>query len=157
LHFSVALAVFTCADVVTWVHLRYSFSPSIIKATRKRYEDEGDYFGLVKLRIVSTKIIGNWKWIRQIFLSAIVACMMLIAVAPATKSSTATVILKGLSAIPVLMDPNTISSLIEDFLLFLFVAVSEVWHWLYRLRTYWTIRVVTDLEDEYEIRPKPGR
>lgn len=156
IYFSLALAMFTSIDVLTWLYLRYGFLPPIINATRRKYENDSDYFGRVKLQFVQMLITGNWKWYRQIFLSAIVICMFFSALIPSVKQEIAFGVQRLVSFLLFPIDINTVSSLIQDLLLLLFVLVSEVWIWFFRLRTYWTVRVVSDLESEFTLTPRAG-
>ena len=154
IYFSLALAVFTGADIVTWLYLRYHFLPPIIAASQAKYKKDGDYFGLAKLKFIEIAVLGNWKWVRQIVLTVIVVCMILSSSIPSFKLEIAFIVQKLLSLLSFSVDLNKLSLLVQDFLLFLFVAVSEVWIWLYRLHAYWTVRVVSDLEADYTMEPK---
>lgn len=154
LYFSVALALFTSVDISAWLYLRYIYLPPIIEATQRRYEDERDYFGLIKLDFIKKQILGDWKWYRQFAMTAVIICMIISAFIPSMKYGIATILVRLLSALSFYVNTHAMSSLVQDFLLLTFIMVSEVWHWLFRLRTYWTIRVVSDLEDGFTIRPK---
>ena len=154
IYFSLALAGFTGADITTWLYLRYRFLPPIIAASQAKYKKDEDYFGLVKLKFIEIAVLGNWKWVRQIFLTAIVVCMILSSSIPSFKFEIAFIVQKLLSLLSFSIDLNKLSLLVQDLLLFLFVAVSEVWIWLYRLHAYWTVRVVSDLEADYTMEPK---
>jgi len=153
-YFAVALALFTAVDIATWLYLRYRFLPPIIDATRGKYAQGGDHFGLVKLRYVEQLITGNWKWYREAFLVVIVLLMILNAVLSPVSSALALLAQKLLSGLSFSVDAGKLASLAPDVLLLLFVAVSEGWMWFYRLKTYWTVRVVSDLEEGYKIEPK---
>jgi hypothetical protein len=154
LYFSLALAAFTSADISTWLYLRYIFLPPIIEATQSRYEEDRDCFGLIKLDFVKKQILGDWKWRRQVAITAVVVCMIVSALVPPVKYGIAAMLVRLSSALSFSVDTSVMLSLVQDFLLLLFVTISEVWHWLFRLRTYWTVRVVSDLEDGFTIRPR---
>lgn len=89
LYFSLALAAFTSIDILAWLYLRLRFLPPIIKATREKYRTgpNYDYFGEILLDIVTAQIIGNWKWWRQLALSAIVLLMIIVAASPHAKNT----------------------------------------------------------------------
>jgi hypothetical protein len=150
--FAFALAAFTAADVGGWLYLRYFFLPPIITATRAEYTKHDDYYGLIKLKFVERQILGKWKWYRQVFLTAIVLCMILVSLVPSIKDAVVGVLQRTGS--PLLANQSGIGLLLQDLLLLAFVLTSEVWHWALRVRTYWTARVLSDLEDQYVIRLK---
>lgn len=153
LWFAIVLFVFTSVDVGTWLYLRHKFLPEIIAETKKQYKYGRDFFGLYRLQAVELQVLGGWKWRRQVFLYLITTFMVLSAAVPAVKQGAALGIQKLLSISPYPVDANAIALLMPDLLLLLFVAVSEIWHWLYRLRTFWVIRVVSNLERQgYELR-----
>jgi hypothetical protein len=154
LYFAIALSVFTAVDIATWLYLRYRFLPPIIDATRDKYKHGRDYFGLVKLKYVEQLITGNWKWYREAFLVAIVLLMILNAAFLSVSSALASLAQKLLAGLSFAVDGGKLASLAPDMLLLLFVAVSEGWMWFFRLKAYWTVSVVSDLEKEYKIEPK---
>jgi hypothetical protein len=154
LYFAMALSVFTAVDIATWLYLRYKFLPPIIAATRDKYDHGRDYFGLVKLKYVEQLITGNWKWYREAFLVVIVLLMIFNAAFSSVSSALALVAQKLLAGLSFAVDAGKLASLAPDVLLLLFVAVSEGWMWFYRLRTYWTVGIVSDLEKNYQIAPK---
>jgi hypothetical protein len=149
LYFSIAMAVFTSIDVLAWLYLRHWFLPSIIKATQEKYEHDKDYFGVIKLKSVEAQVTGSWKWYRQVVLSVVVMCMISSALVPQVKQGIAVAVQKTLHLLSFSVPVEQLSLLEPDLLLFFFVLISEVWHWLYRLRTYWTIRVISELETKY--------
>ena len=156
LYFAIALAVFTGVDIATWLYLRHRFLPSIIRATRDKYDHGKDYFGRVKLDYVEELITGNWKWYREACLVVIVLLMILNAVFSSVSAALAVLVQKILLGLSFSVDSGKLASLAPDVLLLLFVVVSEGWMWFYRLRTYWTVGIVSDLEKDYTIEPKPA-
>lgn len=150
LHFAVAMAFFTTVDVLGWLYLRYVFLPPIVQATQQRYERVQDYYGQILLKKVVSQIAGNWKWWRQLALAAIVLLMMLAALSPHLKDLLSAEIQSAVSA----FTPGSVKPLLQDFLLLLFLLVSEVWHFALRLKTYMAINVINELENEYAIRPR---
>jgi hypothetical protein len=151
LYFSLAMLGFTTTDVLTWLYLRYWFLPPIVEATRKKYEAEHDYYGKILLGTVISQVSGNWKWWRQVILFAVVVLMILVALSPRLKEFVSEEVHAAVSAIA----PESMNPLLEDFLLLLFVLVSEVWHFALRLQTYLSIQLLNRMEEEYLIRPRP--
>lgn len=159
LWFSEAFLGFTTVDIGAWLYLRYFFLPPIIEATYKNLKNPPpDYYGQVLLRAVTSQIIGNWKWIRQIFLYVFVLLMLLVALSPssrdvASKAAAAlATALTGSDIAPTAMDP-----LIQVLLLAAFIFISEVWHFALRARTFLIKRLISEMERDYDIRPKSVR
>jgi hypothetical protein len=150
LYFALAMAAFTTIDILGWLYLRYRFLPPIIQATQKKCASVRDYYGVILLNKVVAQVAGNWKWWRQLALSAIVLVMVLVALSPHLKDLFSVEIQNAVSA----FTPGSVKPLLQDFLLLLFILVSEVWHFALRLKTYTSISVVNELENEYEIRPR---
>jgi hypothetical protein len=154
-HFALALAVFSAVDVGTWLYLRYLFLPPIIDATAKQYkhaEHGPDYFGLVRLRIIVAQVLGNWKWYRQVFLSAIIVLMLATAFNPPLSDAISEWAERHLP-----VPRGSIRPLFQDFLLLAFVMISESWHFALRLKTFLAVRLLTDLETTYSLRPKRSK
>jgi hypothetical protein len=153
--FSVALTAFTTIDVIAWLYLRYRFLPPIIRATRGKYRTgpNYDHYGVALLEIVTEQIIGNWKWWRQAFLSVIVLLMIIVAVSPSAKDMISSWADGKVPGVPL----GSTRPLLPNILLFIFVAVSELWHFALRLRTVISIRVLNQLEDNYAIEPRAQR
>src|SRR5262245_8341675 len=152
LWFALLLAAFTVVDILTWLYLRYSFLPPIIKATQDKYADikEPDYYGQLLLNIVVTQIMGNWKWWRQLVMSAIIAAMIGVALSPHAKDVASEWIASAIR----IMDAETIKPLLSSLLFMIFVLVSEIWHFAYRLQTSLAIRIIRGLEEDYSIAPR---
>jgi hypothetical protein len=148
-HFALALAVFSTVDVLTWLYLRYFFLPPIIDATTKKYRHEPDYYGLVRLRIIVAQVLGNWKWYRQVFLTAIIVLMLVIAFDPPLEDAISQWTERRLP-----VPAGSIRPLCQDFLLLCFVLISEVWHFTLRLRTFLAIQLLSKLETGYSLRPR---
>jgi hypothetical protein len=150
--FSLALAAFTTIDILAWLYLRFRFLPPIIRATRDNYltGPNYDYYGDVLLDIVTKQIIGNWKWWRQLFLSAIVFLMIVVALSPRAKDAISSWVDDKVPGVP----PGSTKSLLPDILLLVFIAISELWHFALRLKTAVSIRVLNDLEDNFVIEPR---
>jgi hypothetical protein len=129
LYFSLALAAFTAADIFAWLYLRYGFVRKIIDASRAKYNHDEDYFGLAKLKFIEIAVLGNWKWVRQVFLTAIVACMILSSSLPSFKLEIATIVQKLLSLLSFSGVHNKLSLICKDLNLNIFVAVWDVWNW----------------------------
>jgi hypothetical protein len=152
LYFSLALLVFTSLDIATWLYLRQSFLPPIIEASRVKYKADHDEYGLLQLETVVSLIIGNWKWWRQGVLFGIVALMVLLAISGRSRdfiSGEAQVILPAVPS-------DAIRPLLQDFILLLFLFVSEVWAFAVRLETLVAIRLLNDMERRFELRRRPG-
>ena len=150
--FSLALAAFTSVDILAWLYLRFRFLPPIITATRDRYRTgpNYDYYGDILLDIVTAQVIGNWKWWRQVFLSAIVLLMIIIALSPRAKDTISSWVDGKVPG----MLPGSTKPLLSDVLLFVFIAVSELWHFAFRLKTALSIRVLNELKDNFAIVPR---
>jgi len=151
LYFSLALAAFTSIDILAWLYLRLRFLPPIIKATREKYRTgpNYDYFGEILLDIVTAQIIGNWKWWRQLALSAIVLLMIIVAVSPHAKNTISSLVDVNVPGIL----RGTTEPLLPDVLLLVFIAVSEFWHFAFRLKTAVSISVLNALETNFSIEP----
>jgi hypothetical protein len=151
LYFSLALAAFTSVDILTWLYLRLRFLPPIIKATREKYRTgpNYDYLGEILLDIVTAQIIGNWKWWRQLALSTIVLLMILVAVSPHAKDAISSLVDGNVPGIL----PGTTKPLLSDFFLLVFIAVSEFWHFAFRLKTAVSIGVLNELDTNFSIQP----
>jgi hypothetical protein len=108
----------------------------------------------VKLALVQLQVLGDWKWYRQIFLDLIVIAMIVSAVNLAVKRSIAAGVQGLLLLLSFHVELDRLTLLVPDLLLFLFVVVSEAWIWLYRLRGYWSVRAISELETKYVIEPK---
>ena len=127
------------------------FLPPIIKATREKYRTgpNYDYFGEILLDIVTAQIIGNWKWWRQLALSAIVLLMIIVAVSPHAKDTISSLVDGNVPGIL----PGTTKPLLSDVFLLVFIAVSEFWHFAFRLKTSISIGVLNELETNFSIQP----
>ena len=151
-YFTLALAIVSAVDVRTWLYLRYSFLPPIIDATAKKYKHEPpDYYGLVRLQIIVAQILGNWKWYRQVFLTAIIVLMLVTAFDPPLED-TISHLVEGHLPVPA----GSIRLLFQDFLLLCFVLISEVWHFALRLRTFLAVQLLSKLETSYSLKPRGG-
>ena len=146
---ALALAAFSIIDVLAWLYLRYLLLPPIIDATKKRYQHEQDHYGLVRLQVIVTQILGNWKWYRQFFLTVIIALILVTAFNP-TLGQTMSQWAEQRLPLP----QGSIAPLFQVILLLVFVFVSEVWHFALRLRTYLTLQTLSDLEAGYSLRPR---
>jgi hypothetical protein len=149
LQFALALTAFTTIDVLGWIYLRYSLLPNIIIASQRKFEVEGDYYGQIILKKVTSQVIGNWKWHRQIFLSAIALAMVASALYPQLQDNLSNHLNNVIPALPA----ETIRGLIPDALLLTFVLVSELWHFALRLETFLTIRILNEMEERYNLVP----
>jgi hypothetical protein len=152
LYFALALAAFTTIDVLGWLYLRYFLLPPIIDVSRKKYESDNDYYGQLILAKVTSQVIGNWKWQRQIPLSIIVAAMVALALYPQVQDVVADDLNKLITSLPA----GTIKALLPDALLLAFVLVSELWHFAFRLDTFLTIRILNDMEEKFTLVPTPS-
>jgi hypothetical protein len=150
LYFSLALLAFTSLDLATWFYLRRSFLPLIIEASRKKYKSQGDCYGQIKLEIVVFQIVGNWKLWRHGSLFAIVIVMVLIALSPRLKSFLSSEAHSIFSAIT----PDTTRRLLQDFLLLLFLIVSEISYLAVRMRTLLAIRLLNEMESRFTVSPR---
>jgi hypothetical protein len=148
-YFALALAAFSAIDVLTWLYLRFLFLPPIIDATEKKYKHKPDYYGLVRLQIIRAQILGNWKWYRQVFLTAIIVLMLVTAFDPPLEDA-----ISQWTEHRLPVPAGSIRPLFQDFLLLCFVMISEVWHFTLRLRTFLAIRLLSKLETSYSLRPK---
>jgi hypothetical protein len=152
-YFALALAVFSTVDILAWLYLRYLFLPPIIDATTRKYHHEPpDHFGLVRLRIIVAQVLGNWKWYRQAFLAAIIVLMLVTAFYPLLEDAMSEWAEQHLP-----VPQGSIRPLFQDFLLLAFVLISEVWHFALRLKTFLAVRLLTDLETTYSLRPKRSK
>src|SRR5882757_8290667 len=149
LHFALALAAFTTIDVLGWLYLRYWLLPPIIEASRRKYENEEDYYGQLILKKVTSQVIGNWKWHRQIVLTAIVLMMVALALYAQLHDSISGYVNRLVPSLPA----GTIKALLPDTLLLAFVLVSELWHFAFRLDTFLTIRILNDMEEKFTLVP----
>jgi hypothetical protein len=147
LYFALALLGFICIDVATWLYLRHSFLPPIINASRERYRAVQDNYGLIQLDIVVAQITGNWKWWRHAALFAIVVIMVIAAAFPVLDEWLANKLHRMLPAVAA----EAIRPLLQDFLLLLFLLISEIWLFLVRFQTYLTIRLLNRLEAQFTI------
>jgi len=152
LHFALALTAFTSIDVVGWLYLRYKLLPPIIEASQKKYENEDDYYGQLILKKVTSQVIGNWKWHRQIVLTAIVLGMVALAYYPQLHD----IISNYVNGLVPSLAAGTIKALLPDALLLAFVLVSELWHFAFRLDTFLTIRILNDMEEQFTLVPNPA-
>ena len=148
-HLALALAVFSTIDVLAWLYLRYSFLPPIIEATARNYQDWPDYFGLARLQIIVAQILGNWKWYRQIFLTAIIVLMLVTAFDPSLADA-----ISQWAEVRLPVPKGSIRPLFQDFLLLCFLLISEVWHFGLRLKTLLAVQLLNELETSYSLEPK---
>jgi hypothetical protein len=149
LHFALALTAFTTVDFMAWLYLRYSLLPPIIKASQMTYQRNDDYYGQLILREVVSQVIGNWKWHRQIVLSAIVLAMVALALYPQLHDLISGYVNKLVPSLPA----GTIKALLPDILLLAFVLVSELWSFAFRLDPLPTVRFLNDMEEEFTLVP----
>jgi hypothetical protein len=148
-YLALALAVFSAIDVSAWLYLRYSFLPPIIAATAKKYQQEPDYYGLVRLRTIVAQILGNWKWYRQVFLTAIIVLMLVTAFDPSLADA-----ISQWTEHHLPVPAGSIRPLFQDFLLLCFLLISEIWHFALRLKTFLAVQTLSELEASYSLRPK---
>jgi hypothetical protein len=148
-HFALALAVFSAVDISTWLYLRYSFLPPIIEATANKYQREPDYYGLVRLQIIVAQVLGNWKWYRQVFLTATIVLMLVTAFNPPLEDATSQWTERHLP-----VPAGSIRPLFQDFLLLCFLLISEVWHFALRMKTFLAVQLLSELETTYSLRSK---
>jgi hypothetical protein len=149
LYFALALAAFTAVDVLTWLYLRRKFLPPIVDATRKIYQRDRDYFGLSRLSLVVSQIAGNWKWWRQLCMSAIILLMIVVAIFPKAGD-----VVAGWGETMLSLPASTTRPLLQDLLLVSFLLVSEAWHFFLRLKTFMAIRLIDQLEAQYRLEPR---
>lgn len=150
--FCLALTVFVIVDTIAWSYLKFIFLPPIIDETRKQYlaPPHRDYYGVIVLDIVKASVVGNWKWWRQLVLFAIVLSMILIALLPSTKDAISSWIESRIAGI----QPGSIKLQLPNALLFLCIAISELWIFSIRLKAAISIGVLNELEDRFSIQPK---
>jgi hypothetical protein len=149
LWFAVFLLAFTTFDMVAWILLVRSLRP-VIRATRAKYKEEGDFFGLAQCERVVAHITGAWHWYREAFLFAIVVMMVAIAAWDRLAFGIAGLVHRALAGVPI----EQIRALLPDALLLLFVIVSEIWNFLLRADTWVTLRAIRSLETRYSLAPK---
>jgi hypothetical protein len=149
LHFALALTAFTTIDVVGWLYLRYWLLPPIIEESQKKYESEDDHYGKLILKKVTSQVIGNWKWHRQVVLTAIVLAMVALAYYPQLHDIISSYVIRPVPSLPA----GTVKALLPDALLLAFVLVSELWHFAFRLDTFLTIRILNDMEEKFTLVP----
>jgi hypothetical protein len=150
LYFSLALLLFTSIDLATWFYLRLSLLPPIIEASRKKYNEQQDYYGLIQLELVVHQIIGSWKYVRHATLFALILLMVLLALSPRLQGLLSNEVHAIVPAAPA----DKVGPLLPDFLLLVFLVVSELWYFAVRLRTLLTIRLLNEMESRFTISPR---
>ena len=150
LQFALALAAFTTIDFLAWLYLRYSLLPPIIFASQRDYEREGDHYGQLILKKVTSQVIGNWNWQRQLVLSVIALAMVALALHPQLRDSISGYLNTLVPSLPA----GTIRTLLPDMLLLAFVLVSELWSFAFRLDPLPTVRFLDEIEANFKLVPK---
>lgn len=147
--FALCLAMFAAVDMGAWRYLVYFLRP-ILKASRDQLQREGDFFALAQFDCVAGYITGRWHWYRFVPLCAISIAMCLVAFSDLAKTYLALLLSWSFQGLP----SDKAEALLPDFLLLLFVLVSEIWIWTLRLQMWSIIRAIDVLEERYTIKPK---
>jgi hypothetical protein len=144
--FAATITLFFLVDHGGWRYLIKELAPSARKSEQEFRADK-DYFALERLRIVRAQIGGNWKWWRSAFGGVIILIVDLFAFVPPVRAFSGylvQLIQPGISA----ADAEIYAF---SFLVLLFVAVMEVWHYLIRLRTKFWMQHLDDMRSRYSL------
>lgn len=151
LKFSLVLTLFVGMNILGWRHIIKRVRPAI-NATRKRYREEHDYFGIEHLSIVTEYMSGRWQWHRFATLVGIILVSDVVVLMPAVRQFATQNMHRVISEI----SSQTFSVLLPDFLLLLFVLISEVWMWVMRVRIATSLRVLRSLNRKYNLTLRRG-
>jgi hypothetical protein len=144
LRFACALTAFVLIDFGAWLYLRYFFLKDIIDASQTKYQR--DIFGLIQFNLVVKHITGVWHFYRLPFMLAILFAMITMALQINLNQNIAELINKRFSSI----DRKAVQMILPDLMLLCFVAVSELWNFGLRLRTFFYVRFVRTIERDYK-------
>lgn len=145
---SLALVPFFIVCVVGWRVLVRRVSP-IIAATAQAYQEGGHYHRLEQLGVVDRYMRGRWQWVRLGVLALLVAITNVMAFSPVARAWVASHVAGVFPA----STSGAIAGLLPVAALVLFILVSEVWMWFFRLRTAVALRTIADLATRYSLKP----
>lgn len=146
IYFSLTLTAFYLADHIGWRHIVSELDPHAKKSARE-FRTASEYFALERLRIVRAQIQGNWKWWRMAAGAIIIVVIDLFTFSAAFRTLTTQAIQ---SLRPDVSAPEA-TSFVYSLLVAAFVVTMEVWHYVIRLKTRTSLKVLDDLSEHYEL------
>jgi hypothetical protein len=148
--FAVILCAFIVIDHAAWRYLIWFLQPAT-EASIAYYKNIRDFNGLEKLKVVVDQVQGNWKWWR-LFCVGIPTSALIIGFA--FSDSIRSAISKFVSSfLPGLSGP-ALTRLTSGLLVAMFVLSVECWHWAIRINTFFSLKLLDELEHQYEFLPK---
>jgi hypothetical protein len=151
-HFALALLGFLIVDHVGWRFLVKELDLPA-KRTAKILNEQRDYISLEKLEAVRRQIGGRWKWYRLIAGSIIAISSVAFAFVEPLRNQAANYVR--------LLRPDASNGEAESFafslLVFLFIAVMEVWHFTIRFRTTFQLSTLDGLRRGYVLEKRGSR
>ena len=145
--FAILLGVFTISNIMGWRYIVRRVRP-IIVASRSKFIELGDYFGLEQLNIVDTYMTGRWQ--RHKFIAILV---MVVLTCIVTFSDDVRFLLGKLvnSSVPDI-SVETMAKLLPGLCLLIFVLAAEGWIWAKRLGVWSACLVIAKLEERYDLK-----
>jgi len=145
-------------DHASWRYLIWFMKPAVDKSERtyKRSSDVsaiGKLFAIEKLNVVVYQIMGNWKWWRLCVGIPIVLIFDAFAFNVTVRILLTSVVI---SIIPNIPDADA-SFVVASILVLVFVVGVETWHWVIRIYTIVSMRLLDKLGAKFDLIPQNNR
>jgi hypothetical protein len=147
--FAIVLSVFIFVDHISWRYLIWYMKPAVDKS-EEAYRSKGDWFAIEKLNVVVNQIEGNWKWWRL----CVGIPIVLILDAFAFNGTVNTLLTSVSRSVIPNISYDDASFLCASILVMAFVVAVETWHWVIRINTIVSIRLLENLGAKFELIPQ---
>jgi hypothetical protein len=147
-HLSLALCVFLAIDIIGW-HNNRRWTGPIIRSSRKNYEQDDDYFGCERLKIVQEFLFGHWILIRYGAMAVVLGITVAICFVGAIQGLIST----GLNRTIPSIGTDFANKTLPAMLILVYVLLSEIWMWTFRIKARVAIYVIDSLSLKYRATP----
>jgi len=137
LYFDLILTAFFILNIISWVFLKDKFLKTAFEESNKKYIADGLYLKSECLKILNNYLYGNWQ-IKRFIAGFIV--LILINFLVFTNLSNYISEKIGLNS----------SQFIKGIGVLIFIAVMEGWIWYIRIKRWFLLSYIDELNDKYE-------
>lgn len=148
-HLSLALCLFLAMDVIGWHHNQRWTRP-IIRSSRKNYEEDEDYFGCERLNIVQGFFFGRWILMRYGAMAAVLGLTVAICFIGGLENLISTALRRFIPE----LGPDFAIKTLPAMLILVYVLLSEIWMWAFRIKARVAIHAIDSLNLKYRATPR---
>lgn len=147
--FSIALTIFWIVGTIGFWYIQNTIRP-MVSDTWKVLRSSENYHRMERLMIVVRYMRGRWQWHRIMMSFIFILIILTLTFLGPFRAA--------LSRLASLMIPDsrveTISGLLPSLAFLIYVAATEGWIWLARLRVKVSLQVLDDLNERFVITPR---